>query len=108
MLARRPFGSADALFDAAASIWMGLSPDDWREAFSHHPKIGERKADLLEAREQSGVATPTDAVLEELEFLNLVYEARFGFIFIICTTGLSADAMLAALRVRLTNDPETE
>ena len=108
MLARRPFGSADALFDAAASIWKGLSPDDWREAFSHHPKIGERKVDLLEAREQSGVATATDAVREELEFLNRAYEARFGFIFIICATGLSADAMLAALRARLTNDPGTE
>ena len=116
MLARRPFGSANALFDAAAGIWMGLSPDDWREAFSHHPKIGERKFDdarfagtgRLAAREQSGVATATDAVRDELESLNRAYEARFGFIFIICATGLSADAMLAALRARLTNDPGTE
>ncbi len=45
---------------------------------------------------------------EELETLNRAYEARFGFIFIICATGLSAEAMLAALRRRLINDPDTE
>jgi 2-oxo-4-hydroxy-4-carboxy-5-ureidoimidazoline decarboxylase len=116
MLALRPFGSANAMVEAAAGIWMGLSPDDWREAFSHHPKIGERKPDdarfagtgHLAAREQSGVATATDDVREELESLNRAYEARFGFIFIICATGLSADTMIAALRARLTNDPGTE
>jgi len=108
MLVRKPFGSAHALLDAAASIWMRLSPEDWREAFSHHPKIGEPKVDPLAAREQSGVAAATDDLREELEFLNRAYEARFGFIFIICATGLSADTMIAALRARLTNDPGTE
>jgi 2-oxo-4-hydroxy-4-carboxy-5-ureidoimidazoline decarboxylase len=116
MLARRPFGSAKAMLEAAAGIWMGLGPDDWREAFSHHPKIGERKLDdvrfagtgHLAAREQSGVAAATDDVREVLESLNRAYEARFGFIFIICATGLSADRMIAALRARLTNDPGTE
>src|SRR5258708_24653777 len=44
MLERRPFGSADALFDAARFIWQSLGPDDWKEAFSHHPRIGDRHA----------------------------------------------------------------
>jgi allantoicase len=60
------------------------------------------------AREQAGVAGADPAVLAELAEGNRVYEERFGHVFLICATGLSADAMLAALRERLGNDPATE
>jgi 2-oxo-4-hydroxy-4-carboxy-5-ureidoimidazoline decarboxylase len=53
MLARRPFGSATALVESAASIWRGLSQADWLEAFSHHPKIGDKGADGV-----AGVSNP--------------------------------------------------
>ena len=33
MVARRPFGSREALLSAADATWAGLGPDDWREAF---------------------------------------------------------------------------
>jgi 2-oxo-4-hydroxy-4-carboxy-5-ureidoimidazoline decarboxylase len=39
---------------------------------------------------------------------NRAYEARFGYLFIVCATGKSADEMLALLRQRLGNDPEEE
>jgi 2-oxo-4-hydroxy-4-carboxy-5-ureidoimidazoline decarboxylase len=39
---------------------------------------------------------------------NKAYEERFGQVFLICATGLSAADMLAALRTRLRNDPDTE
>jgi OHCU decarboxylase len=54
------------------------------------------------------VAGADPAVLAELAEGNRVYEERFGHVFLICATGLSADAMLAALRERLGNDPATE
>jgi 2-oxo-4-hydroxy-4-carboxy-5-ureidoimidazoline decarboxylase len=45
-----------------------------------------------------------DALLEA----NRTYEARFGYIFIVCATGKSAAEMLSILRARLGNDPEVE
>jgi 2-oxo-4-hydroxy-4-carboxy-5-ureidoimidazoline decarboxylase len=116
MLARRPFGNMTRLLSASEDCWRVLAPDDWKEAFSHHPKIGER--DLTAVRfaatrhlspaEQAGVASAPDGVLQELAAANQQYEDRFGYVFIICATGRSAEEMLANLRARLANPPATE
>jgi 2-oxo-4-hydroxy-4-carboxy-5-ureidoimidazoline decarboxylase len=116
MLKRRPFGSRQALLDAASEEWWALGPDDWREAFAHHPKIGDREAlrnrfsatRALSEKEQAGVAGASDAVLAALEEHNRAYEARFGYIFIVCATGRSAEEMLVLLRERLRNEPDQE
>jgi 2-oxo-4-hydroxy-4-carboxy-5-ureidoimidazoline decarboxylase len=116
MLARRPFGRADALFGAALDEWLALTPDDWREAFTHHPRIGDRDAlrakfrstRHLSEREQSGVARASDGVLDALAEGNRAYEEKFGHIFIVCATGKSAEEMLDLLNGRLPNSPETE
>ncbi len=47
-MGRRPFGSRAALLAAARTEWDALDERDWREAFTHHPKIGDR--DALRAR----------------------------------------------------------
>ncbi|MOA29339.1 OHCU decarboxylase [compost metagenome] len=39
---------------------------------------------------------------------NAAYEARFGYIFIVCATGKSAEEMLDLLRARLGNAPAHE
>ena len=39
---------------------------------------------------------------------NADYEARFGYLFIVCATGLSAAEMLARLERRLVNTPVNE
>lgn len=116
MSARRPFGTLEGLLDAARAEWFALTPADWHEAFGAHPKIGdlsslrERYAGTrdLAAHEQSGVNGASDDVLAALAHGNAAYEEKFGRIFIVCATGLTAEAMLARLRARLTNDPETE
>jgi 2-oxo-4-hydroxy-4-carboxy-5-ureidoimidazoline decarboxylase len=116
MLAARPFGSQGALLAAARETWFALAPVDWLEAFGHHPKIGDRHglatrfaaSGELAAREQRGVETASDAVLDELAAGNAAYERKFGYIFIVCATGKGADEMLALLRARLPNDPATE
>lgn len=116
MLGRRPFLSREALLDAARDEWFALSPADWREAFSHHPKIGDRDSlrrrfaatRHLSEKEQAGVAGATDDVLAALAEGNAAYESKFGYIFIVCATGRSAGEMLAILRARLGNDPDTE
>ena len=116
MLARRPFGRKDALLAASREEWFALSPADWREAFSHHPKIGDRQAvgqrfaatRQLSEKEQAAVSAASDEVLDALVEGNAAYERRFGYIFIVCATGRSAGEMLEMLRARLRNDPDYE
>jgi 2-oxo-4-hydroxy-4-carboxy-5-ureidoimidazoline decarboxylase len=116
MLTRRPFGTLDALLRAAREEWFALSEPEWREAFSHHPMIGDREALRarfartrdLSSREQAGVDHAPDDVLDALAKANREYFEKFGYIFIVCASGLSADEMLARLQTRLDNDPETE
>ena len=59
-------------------------------------------------QEQAGVRTARDAVRDRLAQGNRHYEARFGYIFIVCATGRSAEEMLAMLERRLTNHPDDE
>jgi 2-oxo-4-hydroxy-4-carboxy-5-ureidoimidazoline decarboxylase len=116
MLARRPFGSQEALLTAARDEWWALDPGDWKDAFRHHPKIGDRAAlaarfpatHTLSAQEQAGVASAGEDVLDALADGNRAYEERFGYIFIVCATGKTAPEMLALLRARLGNDPAAE
>ncbi len=116
MTARRPFLTADDLFTAADAVWADLSRADRLEAFAHHPRIGDLES--LRAKfagtrtwaegEQAGTALAPEEVLAALAEGNRQYEDRFGYIFIVCATGKRADEMLALLRARLHNDPETE
>ena len=116
MLARRPFATRERLLDAARQEWWGLPPADWGEAFSAHPRIGDREAlrrrfaatRQLSEREQAGIDGAPDELLAALEGANAAYEARFGHLFIICAAGRTAEEMLAALRARLNNDPADE
>lgn len=124
----RPYRDETELSAAAERAFARLDRADWLEAFSHHPRIGERAA--LAARlpttpsewppdprgqaaewasgEQDGVAGAGVDVLDALLQANREYEARFGHIFIVCASGKSAAEMLALLRERLPNDPEAE
>jgi 2-oxo-4-hydroxy-4-carboxy-5-ureidoimidazoline decarboxylase len=115
MVALRPIESVFELSQAADRVWAMMREDDWIEAFAHHPRIGERKAAPAAAKsaawsrqEQSSVATAGDNVLAKLADGNAEYESRFGFNYIVCATGKSADEMLAILKRRLANDRETE
>jgi OHCU decarboxylase len=116
MLARRPFGSRAVVLSTADEIWRSLDSGDWREAFSHHPRIGERKSAMPEsergsawaAGEQSGIERADDDVRAELAAANREYEQRFGYTYIVFATGTSAEEMLALARKRLRNDPDVE
>jgi 2-oxo-4-hydroxy-4-carboxy-5-ureidoimidazoline decarboxylase len=116
MVARRPYVNVGHLIGIARAYWMALGTADWREAFAHHPRIGDLEslrrrfastADLA-AREQAGVGAASRAVLEALAVGNRAYEERFGYIFIVFASGRTAEEMLALLRDRLSHSPEVE
>jgi 2-oxo-4-hydroxy-4-carboxy-5-ureidoimidazoline decarboxylase len=111
-----PFPDEASLFMAASNVWYSCSENDWKEAFTHHPKIGD--IDSLKKKfastvqwasgEQSGVNEAAQDILEALTAGNELYEKKFGYIFIVCATGKSAEEMLHLLLARLRNDPQTE
>jgi 2-oxo-4-hydroxy-4-carboxy-5-ureidoimidazoline decarboxylase len=109
--AGRPYATADALHQAAARAWWALGPDDWRQAFAAHPRIGDRErasTDVQASREQVAVADAGSDTLAQLAEGNRRYEARFARVFLVRASGRTAEEMLALLRTRLANDPETE
>ena len=116
MTTERPFENVEEMVTAADRIWWALESTDWLEAFDSHPKIGETKAAASVAREslswsateQSGTRDSAQQTMEELAELNREYQEKFGFIYIVCATGKSAEEMLMILRERLSNDAATE
>jgi len=117
MLAARPFSSQTALLQCAEEVWSHCHASDFLEAFSHHPEIG---ADLDELRrrfagtaqlseaEQAKVAGASEATLLALRQHNRTYRERFGYSFIVCATGKTAEEMLAILESRLSAPPDAE
>lgn len=116
MVSRRPFDSVEKMYVMADKVWFSLTDKDWKEAFSAHPKIGDiqslrkkfRSTAALASREQSGVVGASEKTLKALAEGNAAYEAKFGYIFIVCATGKSADQMFAILNERLSNHPAME
>ena len=109
----RPFEDVAALLRIGERVWWSLGVDDHLEAFAAHPKIGEQKAPATgdatwSQAEQRGTAVAGAETLAELAEANRAYEAQLGFIFIVCASGRSADAILADLRARLANSREVE
>ena len=41
MVSLFPFSDEESLFSTAEKIWYSCTEDDWKEAFTHHPKIGD-------------------------------------------------------------------
>jgi OHCU decarboxylase len=108
VLERRPFGDVRTLLRVADDVWWSLDPDDWRETFAHHPRIGERTAQAWSAGEQRRVAAATADVRDALAEGNRDYERRFGHIYLVSAAGRTAEELLAILQSRLSNDPTTE
>jgi 2-oxo-4-hydroxy-4-carboxy-5-ureidoimidazoline decarboxylase len=58
--------------------------------------------------EQSGVNNVSRETRAALAEGNRLYEEKFGYIFIVCAMGKSAEEMLVLLHSRLSNTPEVE
>ncbi|WP_326821362.1 2-oxo-4-hydroxy-4-carboxy-5-ureidoimidazoline decarboxylase [Streptosporangium sp. NBC_01756] len=117
--ARRPYRDLADLAEAAEAAVRDLTWPDIRQALAAHPRIGEPpdggEATAAEGREaswsrqeQSGVDAAGQAVLDGLAEGNRAYEERFGHVYLVCATGMTAEEMLDRLRERLRNDESTE
>lgn len=113
MLKTRPYTSIEQMLRKSESSWLECQESDILEAFSGHPKIGDlnalknkyaQKANI----EQGQITLTEERILQQLHKMNTEYEQKFGFIFIICATGKSADEMLQAIKDRIQNNRITE
>ena len=117
VLAQAPWPNEDALYKVANDVWGTMRRADILEAFTHHPRIGA-DIEMLRVKfastaswsggEQAGVSSAGEKTLIALRDGNRAYEKKFGYIFIVCATGKSADEMLALLNERLGNRPADE
>lgn len=112
ILAGRPYGDAVALTQAADGGVRELDDKEVDQALAAHPRIGDRPEGAgTEAawsrNEQAGVGDDSET-RAALATGNREYEQRFGRVFLICATGLSAQEMLTSLRERLTHDEAAE
>jgi 2-oxo-4-hydroxy-4-carboxy-5-ureidoimidazoline decarboxylase len=116
MIRDHPFIGAEDFMAKSGLAWDSLPAKDWFAAFASHPKIGDvenlrKKISSTAAwasAEQAGVSSASEETLNRLAEGNARYEERFGYIFIVCASGKTAEEMLSILNRRLGNPPELE
>lgn len=116
MVDDRPYNDFISLRKSADKAWDQMTEKDYLQAFEGHPKIGNvsslkakyANTKELASGEQSGASQATDELILALAKNNQAYEEKYGFIFIVCATGKSAEEMLDLLYTRLKNDRHRE
>lgn len=112
----RPFAQPIDVFTTSDACFRQLTEADYLSAFEGHPQIGnlqtlqDKYANTSESasHEQSGMSEADKSVLEEMHALNIQYLAKFGFIFIVCASGKSAQQMLDLIKSRINNEQHIE
>jgi OHCU decarboxylase len=110
LYAQRPYTSYPQLIDTAESIAIAMSFEQQVEVLGAHPRIGAPSQSLSEAsrREQSYDTQPAEGVIAELAALNLEYEERFGFRFVVFVNKRSRAEIVDVLRQRLRRSRDQE
>jgi 2-oxo-4-hydroxy-4-carboxy--5-ureidoimidazoline (OHCU) decarboxylase/GNAT superfamily N-acetyltransferase len=111
----RPFESDEGLVRAMREVSREMSEEEQIELIEAHPRIGapvSSVSDLSRAEQGYDAESPEDAELarayEELEWMNELYEQRFGFRYVIFVAGRPKTAIPALLEVALRNEREAE
>ena len=112
---RRPFASPAALHAALCATLHSATHESRLALLRAHPDLAGRlaRAGALTAastaeQAAAGLDRLTPAEMAEIQSLNDTYKGRFGFPFIICARLNAKEAILAAMRRRVTQAPELE
>jgi len=108
MLAEIPFHDGQSVLQLADRVLATLTESELDAALAGHPRIGARPDNPSSALEQAGVDQADSAVLVELARGNQAYEDKFGYVYLVCASGRSAESLLQILTERLDNDPVVE
>ena len=107
----KPFKDIEDLMNKMTNIYENSSKEKIIKIFNLHPKLAiEKKLTSFSSKEQTGAKLDkcTKEELLEFENLNLDYEKKFKFPFIIAVKGKDKDNILNNFRKRIQNDYLTE
>ena len=108
---QKPFQNPKDLIAKMLKIYESCSINEMIKIFNLHPKLAvEKKLTSLSSKEQSGAKLDQCTSEEILEFekLNLNYQKKFMFPFIIAVKGKKKDEILKNFRIRIKNNYEKE
>ena len=102
----KPFKNSKDLVDKMINIYDSCSVDKILKILNLHPKLAiEKKLSSFSSKEQTGAELDKCSKEELVEFnkLNLDYEKKFKFPFIIAVKGKNKDQILENFRIRIKN-----
>jgi 2-oxo-4-hydroxy-4-carboxy--5-ureidoimidazoline (OHCU) decarboxylase len=109
LCADRPFGDAARLFARAREIALAMPESEQLELIDAHPRLGAPREAVsshsfveqgYHREAEEAAVDDTDAPLaEELERLNALYEAVFGFRYCVFVAGRTRASLVPELRV---------
>lgn len=112
---RRPFRDAGQLHAELCRTMQSAPIGQQLELIRAHPDLAGRLARQNQLTKEStheqasaGLNQLSDAELAAFQTLNDQYRARFGFPFIICARLNAKDAIVNAMKSRLSNSPAAE
>ena len=112
---RHPFATLDALYRAMVDAVRGVGEDAQLTLIRAHPELagkaairGQLTADSKAEQSGAGLNQCSPQEFARLQELNRLYNAKFGFPFIIAVKGLDRAAIIARFAERLERDRATE
>ena len=118
LVAARPFGGPDLMFERARAIAHAMPEDEQLELIDAHPRLGAPPASVSARSfvEQGYDRDAADAVArasrarvgDELDRLNAAYESAFGFRYCVFVAGRPREALLPGMEAALAADREAE
>jgi 2-oxo-4-hydroxy-4-carboxy--5-ureidoimidazoline (OHCU) decarboxylase len=116
LVAQRPFGDDEGLIGAAYQVGRELPDAEAVELVNAHPRIGSTPAGMSSmSRSEQGYDEKAEAgrgeepwVDEELRGLNEVYEARFGFRYVVFVAGRPRSEIIPLIEIALRNNRDAE
>jgi 2-oxo-4-hydroxy-4-carboxy-5-ureidoimidazoline decarboxylase len=107
LVAARPFGSWERVFERARAIAHAMPEPEQVELIDAHPRLGAAPASVSQASfreqgyERATAAAGRDATRERLADLNAAYEARFGFRYCVFVAGRALATLVPELEAAL-------
>jgi 2-oxo-4-hydroxy-4-carboxy--5-ureidoimidazoline (OHCU) decarboxylase len=118
VVAARPFGSWEALFERAEAIALAMPEDEQVDLIDAHPRIGAPPGSVSalsfveQGYDQERAAASAEAerarVQADLDRLNAAYEERYGFRFVVFVAGRPRAAIVPLMAAALGADRASE
>ena len=108
---QKPFKNPQDLINKMMMIYQSCSVDKIIEILNLHPKLAiEKKLTSFSSKEQTEAKLDqcSKNELEEFNQLNIDYEKKFKFPFIIAVKEKNKDEILKSFRIRMNNDYQKE